>query len=953
MGSSTIWWRRANKWRIKSIMQGANVCNMKMTVAFAVCVLMTAAARADDSRSRASADPVAEATQILQSRIDAAWRAGGGEVVLGSGVHRLNPIRIRSGVRLRLARDARVYGNADCNAYVGALARDAVEPVTTDDLLRSSGEDLSARHQYAIFFAFRARDVEIVGEPGSFVNGVNCADPLGEEGYRGPHAFWFACSTNVTFRGVNVAESGDYAFRFVNCADVRLEGCSAEGGHDGVHFDLCDRVRILNSTFATGDDSIAGSGCTDVVVSNCVLNSACSPFRVGGRDVLITDCRATGPAKHPHRWTLTRAEKLRGAPTAEVKGRRTVGAFFQGYTGDTAHKGFQPGNIVVRNVTVENAERFMLSVSGLPDALWQDGNGISDITFENVRATGLALPAAVVAKEDSPMRLTLRNCSFAFRSPQPCAFFGKNVTVVDEGTSLAHAGALYEERKDVSYDDVPDFPSWRIEPDAQRAKWGLRLLTPKAVFGLLADVHLKQASLDENPSFNERSVANFRRALSFFDRQKADGVVVCGDLTQLGTIPELRKFAEIWFSVFPGDRRSDGAHIERLFAFGDHDTETFCSFMDDYRNLFRKEGTLERHLEIDLALHDRAKQWEAAFHEKFKPIRRRTVKGYDFVLAHLDHLDEPGMRHGDSLHIPGLEAFFATNAFDASKPFFYVQHKIPRGTVGGPTQSGQDDGRTSAILSRYPNAVALCGHKHRSATEELSLEQGAFTTVQVPGLASLLTAAGRENSSCSCEAECSRPPQQMEPVMKGVNGSHALLMKLYDGLVVVERVDVEHGCEAVAEPWVIRWPNDGSASYAVRGADAGVPQFGKGARATARLIDGCDRTGKAVRQIEVRFPPAMATENAPRAYDYEVEARLTKGVVTRTVIAKRVYSSRFHFPPRLDAEDVVCRFALDELSDNHDSIRFVIRPCNAWGGAGEPLATRPESFDPAPPRYAF
>ena len=35
---------------------------------------------------------------------------------------------------------------------------------------------------------------------------------------------------------------------------------------------------------------------------------------------------------------------------------------------------------------------------------------------------------------------------------------------------------------------------------------------------------------------------------------------------------------------------------------------------------------------------------------------------------------------------------------------FYVQHKIPKGTVGGPTQTGQDSGRTSALLAKHPNA---------------------------------------------------------------------------------------------------------------------------------------------------------------------------------------------------------------------------------------------------------
>jgi len=422
---------------------------------------------------RASGDEVSLSTSALQADIDAVWRKGGGEVVIGPGEHRLGPVRLRSGVRLRLLAGAHVYESGNCAVYVGALARDTVEPVSEDELRHASREDLSRRSQYALFYAFRAHDIEVVGEDGSFVNGVNCPDAQGAEGYRGPHSFWFACSTNVSFRGVRVEESANYAYRFVDCADIRLQGVSAEGGHDGVHFDLCSRVRILDSSFHTGDDSVAGSGCTDIVVSNCILNSACSPFRLGGRDVLVTDCRMTGPAKHPHRWTLTQEEKLRGASTAEVAGRRTVGAFFQGYTGDVAHKDFVPGNITVRNTTVENAERFLLSVSGLPKALWQDGHGIVDITFDNVRATGLSLPAAVVAKADSPVTITLRNCSFAFRTLQSAAFFGKNVRIVDEGVRLENAERLYDERPNVTYDSIPEFPSWRIESDEQRIKWGL------------------------------------------------------------------------------------------------------------------------------------------------------------------------------------------------------------------------------------------------------------------------------------------------------------------------------------------------------------------------------------------------------------------------------------------------------------------------------------------------
>lgn len=412
-------------------------------------------------------------TSALQERIDAMWRAGGGEVVIPPGEHHLLPVRLRSGIRLRLARNAHVRCVRDAEAYVGAWANDAVEPISIDDLRHAAGEDLSQRAQYALFTAFRARNVEIVGEVGSFVSGENCPDAKGVEGYRGPHVFSFACSTNIVFRGVTIRDSGDYAFRLLNCQDVTADGVSVFGGHDGVHFDLCSHVRICNADLHTGDDAVAGSGCTDVIISNCVLNSACSPFRLGGRDVLVTDCKVFGPADWPHRWTLSRAEKLQGAAATVGHGRRTVGCFYQAYTGDKAHRGFCPSNIIVRNTVVKDVERFMLSVSGLPGALWQDGRGISDIVFENVTATGLGLPAVVVAKTDEPLTITLKNCSFGFRTPQPCAFFGKNVNVVESCVQLQCASRLFEERPGVSYDDVPEFPSWRIESTEQRKEWGL------------------------------------------------------------------------------------------------------------------------------------------------------------------------------------------------------------------------------------------------------------------------------------------------------------------------------------------------------------------------------------------------------------------------------------------------------------------------------------------------
>jgi len=468
---------------------------------------------------------------------------------------------------------------------------------------------------------------------------------------------------------------------------------------------------------------------------------------------------------------------------------------------------------------------------------------------------------------------------------------------------------------------------------------------PLARFGVVSDVHIL-------PSDKHRSDV-FRDALKYLDSRKVDGVVACGDLTQNGTISELQHFASIWKSVFPGDRRSDGEHVEKLFVYGDHDTES--TFFTRTLKYYKEHGTYPDWLlkRGDIVLNDRAKQWKAAFDEEFAPIMRKRVKGFDFVLAHLVNLDEDGMRYADPLHIPGLEEFFATNTFDSVRPFFYVQHKIPKGTVGGPTQTGQDSGRTSAILAKHPNAISINGHKHRTATEELSLWQGAFTAIQAPALFTLLTAAGRENGRCSCDAALSDPPQQMQQINTIPDGSHTLVLTIWPDRIVIDRVDVIHGGEPVAAPWVVKWPNDGSASFEARGKGALVPQFAPGAKATARKIDGRDRSGKKLAQIEVRFPPARSTATTPRAYDYEVRAVLRKALVTRIVATKRVYSPKCYWPEKYDTDDVTCLFGRFEIPNDHDSVTFEVCPLNAWGVAGEPIMTEPATFDKAKVLFPF
>ena len=119
------------------------------------------------------------------------------------------------------------------------------------------------------------------------------------------------------------------------------------------------------------------------------------------------------------------------------------------------------------------------------------------------------------------------------------------------------------------------------------------------------------------------------------------------------------------------------------------------------------------------------------------------------------------------------------------------------------------------------------------------------------------------------------------------------------------------------------------------------------------MIDGQDRAGNKLKQIEVRFPPAQSTAKTPRAYDYEVRAVLRKALVTRIVSTKRVYSPKCYRPEKYDTGDVICLFGRFEIPNDHDSVVFEVRPLNAWGVAGEPIMTEPATYDKAKVLYPF
>ena len=460
---------------------------------------------------------------------------------------------------------------------------------------------------------------------------------------------------------------------------------------------------------------------------------------------------------------------------------------------------------------------------------------------------------------------------------------------------------------------------------------------PSLAFGLLSDVHVGLARGGKGLSANY-GTESLVKAFEWFRDNGADAVVIAGDLAHCGLAGELKAIADAWFGVFPGDKAPDGRHVERIFVFGNHD----WSSPDRARAVFPDKAERDRNL---LAA-DPGKWWREIFHEDWTPFFERQVNGYPFIGAHWRR----GGCNGKAEHFTdGLGDYYATlkGRIDPSKPFFHVQHPHPRGTVHGNAVWGQDDGTATEILSAYPNAVAFSGHSHTSLLDELSIWQGAFTSVGCATLRNVYvnTAGILPQLEGGCENE--RTPRgrnhaeldglKAMPVAIRTDCRQGQFVRVYADRVVFSRREFVTGA-ALCDDLVMPLPAAESRpfEFAGRAAKAVAPEFADGAKLEIRRVKGPLRRRKSKKDVEdlweIAIPPPMALKSV-RTVAYEIVATAKDG-------ASKVFGmvdANFRFPATDSrvSEPSVFRVACKRLPK--EGIEFSVRAVSCWGRKSKPL----------------
>jgi len=224
-------------------------------------------------------------TGAIQRAIDACHAAGGGRVLVQGGVYLTGSIRLRSNVVLHVEAGATLLGSPRIGDY-GI----ATQPVNWHQRFASMG----LASDRCLVYGEDAENVAIEG-PGT-IDGQggrkrnlfpNREDPE----HQRPMLVRFQNCRKVSLRDITLVDPAFFSTFFVHCRDILIDGVTVRSRHtgsgDGLDFDGCENVRIVNCDLDCGDDAISPKTLhpdwpnRNFTITNCRMSSSWAAIRIG------------------------------------------------------------------------------------------------------------------------------------------------------------------------------------------------------------------------------------------------------------------------------------------------------------------------------------------------------------------------------------------------------------------------------------------------------------------------------------------------------------------------------------------------------------------------------------------------------------------------------------------------------------------------------------------------
>ena len=109
-------------------------------------------------------------------------RSWGGEVILSPGTWRISSIRLFSDTTLRLQSGCHILGSTNYEDYIDWGFESTLNYLKSPEIVNLW--QLPPDYVKAMITAVEAENVAIIGELGTTINGQDCRNPYGEEGFR-------------------------------------------------------------------------------------------------------------------------------------------------------------------------------------------------------------------------------------------------------------------------------------------------------------------------------------------------------------------------------------------------------------------------------------------------------------------------------------------------------------------------------------------------------------------------------------------------------------------------------------------------------------------------------------------------------------------------------------------------------------------------------------------------
>lgn len=345
-------------------------------------------------------------TEKIQAVLDMCQK-NGGTVVFPKGKYYTSALYLHSDTTIYLESEAEIIGSDNCDDYKIFEIPENVEMRSDMELISQYYGTAWESYRRAIISAYGEKNISIIGESGSVIDGVNCYDPDGEEGYRGPHLIFLTCCENVLLEGYIARHSGNFLHEANNCRNITMRRVTCLGGSDGIHLHCTENSLIEDSVFKTGDDCIAGINIKNMLVRRCILNTSCNLFRIGGVNINVEDIYAYGPGYYPHRTTVV---KGKNDELPRTEGRHDTLQLVD-YFASTNYP-YEPSDIHFKNCLIENAKAVLWYPADMDNL--HSGTYLRELTLENVRFTDLKCPSNPLAPSCCPLEITLNNVSAEF-----------------------------------------------------------------------------------------------------------------------------------------------------------------------------------------------------------------------------------------------------------------------------------------------------------------------------------------------------------------------------------------------------------------------------------------------------------------------------------------------------------------------------------------------------------